>query len=438
MDLNAFSLPAAEEGLSMADEATARLSAGGVTAEVFLRGGPELSLVYEPTTGRALESVGGALRATCRVWRDGARGVASGDAGGVADLLRVAEEARSRASQGRSVSVPVSAPAPLVAPPPGVGSSEGLSGERARSLARALTEPLAARAGRFQAVLIRQSAGWSALASTAGARALELHPFEDALVRYETGRGAVVEGVSGPLGREPLDAGPPVTRLLSALDTVAEPGGAPEPALPWTLRPAAAAPLVSAMSWLLRGDLAERTPGLLRAVGKKIFPSALTLVDEPGSRRVDDEGTPAAPLRLVEQGRLSRFLHTVESARALGVEPNGRGLRVTGEGEPMPAPFSLRALPGEAAPPPDRNDFDVRLEVFRSMARPGKVTIILAGWVVRGGERVRRIAPLMLELPLLDTFRKLLAAGPDLAFFPGADGCGTPTLTFSPLLERTG
>ena len=52
--------------------------------------------------------------------------------------------------------------------------------------------------------------------------------------------------------------------------------------------------------------------------------------------------------------------------------------------------FALRALPGEAALPQDRNDFDVRLETFRSMARPGQVTLILAGWVVENTESTQR------------------------------------------------
>lgn len=62
------------------------------------------------------------------------------------------------------------------------------------------------------------------------------------------------------------------------------------------------------------------------------------------------------------------------------------------------------------------------------MARGGRVTLTLAGQVIRHGERVRRIAPLELELPLLETFRQLVAVGPDPAILPTLEGIATPSL----------
>ena len=58
--------------------------------------------------------------------------------------------------------------------------------------------------------------------------------------------------------------------------------------------------------------------------------------------------------------------------------------------------------------------------------------LIAAGWEVKDGQRVRRVAPLELDLPLLETFRALRGVGADLTFFPTADGCGTPTLILPP------
>jgi predicted Zn-dependent protease len=67
------------------------------------------------------------------------------------------------------------------------------------------------------------------------------------------------------------------------------------------------------------------------------------------------------------------------------------------------------------------------------MPRPGVVSMIAGGWEVEQGRRVRRIEPLELSLPVLETFRTLRGVGSDLVFFPTAEGCGTPTLVFPPL-----
>jgi hypothetical protein len=38
-----------------------------------------------------------------------------------------------------------------------------------------------------------------------------------------------------------------------------------------------------------------------------------------------------------------------------------------------------------------------------------------------------------LELPLLETFRKLLGVADDPALLPALEGCSTPSLLFAPL-----
>jgi predicted Zn-dependent protease len=91
-------------------------------------------------------------------------------------------------------------------------------------------------------------------------------------------------------------------------------------------------------------------------------------------------------------------------------------------------------VPRGDALPERYTELVARVETFTTMPRPGTVSLLAGGWEVHGGRRVRRIAPVDLSLPVLETFRALRGVGADLAFFPTAEGCGTPTLLLPPLL----
>ena len=169
----------------------------------------------------------------------------------------------------------------------------------------------------------------------------------------------------------------------------------------------------------------------------------LTVVDAPdhpaGTRRVDvdDEGVPTASLSLVEEGRLQSFLHAADTAARLAAPLNGRGFR-SASGVPTPEAVNPFLVPASAlALPAHHTELVARVETFTTMSRPGVVTLVAGGWEVRDGHRVRRVAPVELELPVLETFRALRGVGADLTFFPTAEGCGTPTLVFPPLLAAT-
>jgi predicted Zn-dependent protease len=246
-----------------------------------------------------------------------------------------------------------------------------------------------------------------------------------------------VDAVALLSGEEEASLAPLRERLKDAVEALEGPGEVADPTLPLVLRPAVAAPLVAGLSWLLRGDVASATPALARAAGRKPFPSVLSVEDDPlharGTRRrtLDDEGRPARAVRLVDEGRLTGFLHSEETAARLGAEPNGRGLR-EGTSPPAPSPINLFIVPRADALPAHYTELVARVETFTTMPRPGTVSLIAGGWEVRDGRRVRRVAPMELDLPLLDTFRGLRGVGADLTFFPTADGCGTPTLVLPP------
>jgi TldD protein len=110
--------------------------------------------------------------------------------------------------------------------------------------------------------------------------------------------------------------------------------------------PAGELPVVFAPGWggvvfheacghLLEADLATR-PGSAfgGSLGQAIASPLLTLVDDPSlaegavPQRFDDEGEPARPTVLVEEGRLAAYLTDRAWARRLGVRNNGHGRRL--------------------------------------------------------------------------------------------------------------
>ncbi|WNG39129.1 TldD/PmbA family protein [Archangium violaceum] len=422
----------------LAREARARMasftrSQASTGAELFLSASRRLSLEYEVGTGRFSLSRGESVSAAARVWWEEGSGFAALSVGGADDLGRVLSEAWERGRTGARSPLPA---VPASSEPP--RSLPVLSTARARELAEHLTRTVIPPGVVVQAAVLTCSASGSVLVRGEGVVQGHVSARQEAVVRCETSRGAIVDGVAAPLG-EPWDLEPLRARIAQAVDALEGPAEAADPGLPLVLRPAVAAPLVAALAWMLRGDVAVATPALARAVGKKLFPSVLSVEDDPlhplgASRRsVDDEGAPARPLRLVDEGRFLGFLHSAATAALLGVSPNGRGLRSEGA-SPTPSALGLFVVPRGDALPEHYTELVARVETFTTMPRPGVVSLMAGGWEVRRGQRVRRLAPVELRLPVLETLRALRGVGADLAFFPTADGCGTPTLILPPLL----
>ncbi|MBZ4418103.1 metallopeptidase TldD-related protein [Myxococcus sp. RHSTA-1-4] len=403
------------------------------TAELFLSACPRLTLEYEAGAGTFAASHGVSLSAAARVW-DGARhGHAAGAVGAAEDLRPLLESAVRRAGTGARIPIP---PAPVPAGPLPPWEPE-FPVEHARQRAERIAREVVPPGVVVQALVLTRRAVASSLLRSDGAEGTLVESGEEVFLRCETSRGAVVDAVALPPGDDDTRLASLRERLAEAVSALEGPAEAADPALPLVLRPAVAAPLVAGLSWLLRGDVASVTPALARAVGRKPFPSVLSVEDDPlhprGTRRreMDDEGRPARVVRLIDEGRLTGFLHSGETAARLGAEPNGRALR-EGTSPPAPAAINLFIVPRGDALPARYTELVSRVETFTTMPRPGTVSLVAGGWEVRDGQRVRRIAPLELDLPLLETFRALRGVGEDLTFFPTADGCGTPTLVLPP------
>jgi predicted Zn-dependent protease len=420
-----------EAGIALAGLAIARAArAGDEGVELFLAGAEEAGTDLVPGLAGAAVTAGGGLDAAARVWRDGRCGFAARAAGGEDEIVRLVAEARAGAAAGD-----VRAPMPAGLPPTSAGGGRPaeLSADLGRQRAEELLAALAGAGLAVQAIQLRQRRWWTAVASTAGARSSEWHHRVTGIVRCETAHGTVVHGVECADVAAGWDAGPACRHAAEAGAVAARADGRePDLRLPLVLRPAVGAHLVAGLGWLLRGTTAAAAAGLPGAVGRRVFPSRLTLVDDPGGagrpRRADDEGRPAAAVELVRDGLVLGFLHSTASAAALGAEPNGRGLRADPASAPAPGALGLRVRPRGDRPPPDHVELTARFETLWPMPWPGVLTLVAAGWEVRGGRRVRAVGPCDLRLPLLAAWRALRGVGDDLELVAAADRCATPSL----------
>jgi PmbA protein len=405
-------------------------------AEVYIRRGNLTSVEVEPADGSTKRARGEECRVEARVWTGGRMGWAAGADPG--QLEAVVDAARAAAPHG-----PVAAP-----PPAGVRgtwpTAAGAAEPAASGLAAEVLQGLRPLAPVWQAVLVHEWSGAVAVVSSSGTRAFEALRSHRILVRLETEHGALVDGWSTARGGARECPPPVVERLREALRAAAggEVRGVDD--LPLHLAPAVAAPLVAAFgAGVLRAEAALVQPGLMRAVGKRVFSPALTVVDDPGDdcgpgpRRFDDEGTAAQPLTLIDQGRLVGFAHSASTATAAGVASNGRGLR-TGSAVVGSGFLGLGLRASTDAVPPDRLELTTRFEPFTHGARAGQVEISCCGWEVRGGQRVRPVGPLVLVFPVLDAFRRLLAAAGEPEALASLGGQRLPHLLFEPGVAKRG
>jgi len=152
---------------------------------------------------------------------------------------------------------------------------------------------------------------------------------------------------SGGLDDQPLTPDDLAAASEAALE-VLTPGGFEDGECPVVLDPSVVAVILDAAARsLFTADAARRPEVARRLAGAAPFASPLvTVLDDPttpgayGGFAFDDEGEPAAPLTLLDAGRVSAQL----SDRAAGAP--GRGRRPGHLGRVAPSPSHLRLVPG--------------------------------------------------------------------------------------------
>jgi len=180
----------------------------------------------------------------------------------------------------------------------------------------------------------------------------------------------------------------------------------------------------------------KRTSNYTDRIGQVVASSLVTVVDDPavlssrGSINVDDEGVLPKTHRLIEGGKLRRYLHDRISAEFFNTKPTGSGRRQSFRHEPMPRMTNTFMEAGEDAP----EDIirSVKRGVYAKKFSGGQVNIsngdfvfsLTEGYLIENG----KIGPPLKGVNLIGNGPEALATvsmvGHDFALSDGMWTCG--------------
>lgn len=155
-------------------------------------------------------------------------------------------------------------------------------------------------------------------------------------------------------GKKPEDHGREAARIATAMLHAAD---APAGELPVVLAPGDSGILLhEAVGHGLEADFnRKKTSNYTDRIGQPVASTLVSVVDDPtqahgrGSINVDDEGRPAVPVSLIEQGVLRGYMQDRHSARHFGTA-SGNGRRETFRSAPMPRMTNTIMLGGPHTP----------------------------------------------------------------------------------------
>jgi PmbA protein len=180
--------------------------------------------------------------------------------------------------------------------------------------------------------------------------------------------------------------------------------------------------------------IARGTSFLKDRLGDRVFPEAMTIIDDPHrlrglrSKPFDGEGIANRRRAIVDQGALTTWLLDLRSARQLGLKTTGHAARGTAS-PPSPAATNVWIEPGTLSPTELIADIDSGFYVTEMMGMgvngvTGDYSRGAAGFWIEKGEIAFPVSEMTVAGNLKDIFARLVAAD-DLEFKTGADA---PTL----------
>jgi PmbA protein len=193
--------------------------------------------------------------------------------------------------------------------------------------------------------------------------------------------------------------------------------------------------LVSHLIGAISGpSIARGTSFLKDKLGQRIFPEAITIVDDPHRRRglrskaFDGEGVANRRSNLIDKGVLTTWLLDLRSARQLGLHTTGHASRGTSS-PPSPSPTNLYLEPGTLSPQELMADIEAGFYVTELMGMgingvTGDYSRGASGFWIERGEITYAVSEVTVAGNLKDMFLALTAAS-DLQFKTGVDA---PTL----------
>ncbi len=181
-------------------------------------------------------------------------------------------------------------------------------------------------------------------------------------------------------------------------------------------------------------SIARGTSFLKDRLGQRIFPEAITIIDDPHRRRglrskpFDGEGIANHRRAIVDKGVLTTWLLDLRSARQLGLHTTGHAARGTAS-PPSPAATNVWIEPGALSPQALIADIESGFYVTEMMGFgvngvTGDYSRGAAGFWIDKGEIVFPVSEMTVAGNLKEIFARLVAAD-DLEFKAGSDA---PTL----------
>ncbi|MFO0995683.1 MAG: metallopeptidase TldD-related protein [Alphaproteobacteria bacterium] len=176
--------------------------------------------------------------------------------------------------------------------------------------------------------------------------------------------------------------------------------------------------------------IARGTSFLKDKLGQAIFPSGITVIDDPhrprglASKPFDGEGVRNARRAIIERGALTTWLLDSRSARQLGLATTGHAARGT-SAPPSPAPTNLYFEPGPVSPAALMADITSGLYVTELIGMgvnliTGDYSRGAAGFWIENGAIAYPVHEVTIAGHLGEMFRHLSVAD-DLAFRYGID-----------------
>jgi PmbA protein len=209
---------------------------------------------------------------------------------------------------------------------------------------------------------------------------------------------------------------------------------------PVVFDPRVARGLISALLGAISGPaIARGTSFLQDKLGQRIFPEAITIIDDPHRHRglrskpFDGEGLANRRRAIIDQGVLTTWLLDLRSARQLRLKSTGHAARGTSS-PPGPAPTNVWIEPGTPSPQALIADIQSGFYVTEMMGMgvngvTGDYSRGAAGFWIDNGEIAFPVSEMTVAGNLKDMFLRLVAAD-DLEFKAGID---SPTLRIEDL-----
>jgi PmbA protein len=204
---------------------------------------------------------------------------------------------------------------------------------------------------------------------------------------------------------------------------------------PVVFDPRVARSLLSHLMGAIAGPAIARGTSFLKdRLGQRIFPEAITIIDDPHRRRglrskpFDGEGVANRRRALIERGVLTTWLLDLRSARQLGLHTTGHAARGTSS-PPSPAVTNLWCEPGAQTPQELISDIKNGFYVTEMMGMgvngvTGDYSRGAAGFWIENGAIAFPVSEMTVAGNLKEMFAHLVAAD-DLEFKSGVDA---PTL----------